>query len=192
MVEAETLNTSESVTSYPCITDGGKLNSEPQSKNDAANITDPKDAQINNLPIACPECGSSKLYRNGLLYLPDDSSIQRWLCRDCSCRFNEKPLKENSKWSINTQANLVSRRQICATTQYHKKPDVFYISKLLGHKSVLTTQVYVNMEKMAFVESSNEYIVKVASTLDEACKLSEVGFEYVTENEGHKLFKKRK
>ena len=79
-----------------------------------------------------------------------------------------------------------------ATVQFHEKPDVFCISELLGRKSVLTTQVYVNMEKMAFVEGSNEHIAKVASTLDEACKLSEVGFEYVTENEGHKLFRKRK
>lgn len=79
-----------------------------------------------------------------------------------------------------------------ATMQFHKKPDIFYISKLLGHKSVLTTQIYVNLEKMAFGEGSNEYIVKVATTVDEACKLLEVGFEYVTEVDGQKLFRKRK
>ncbi len=79
-----------------------------------------------------------------------------------------------------------------ATMQYHKKPDIFYISKLLGHKSVLTTQIYVNLEKMAFGESSNDYIVKVVATVEEACKLLEVGFEYVTEMEGQKLFRKRK
>ena len=33
---------------------------------------------------------------------------------------------------------------------------------------------------------------KVETTLAEACKLLEVGFEYVTEVDGHKLFRKRK
>jgi hypothetical protein len=48
------------------------------------------------------------------------------------------------------------------------------------------------MEKMAFTESSNDYIVKVAATIDEACKLLEVGFEYITEIDSQKLFRKRK
>ena len=74
---------------------------------------------------------------------------------------------------------------------YHKKPDVFYIAGLLGHKSIMTTQIYVNLDKMAFGES-NEYIVKVASTVDDALKLLEVGFEYVTEMDKVKLFRKRK
>jgi hypothetical protein len=76
--------------------------------------------------------------------------------------------------------------------EYHKKPDIFNVAKLLGHKSVLTTQIYINMEKMAFGEVSNDYMVKVASTVEEACKLIEVGFEYVTDIEGKKLFRKRK
>jgi hypothetical protein len=50
------------------------------------------------------------------------------------------------------------------------------------------------MEKMMFGEGSgnDDYMVKVAKTLDEACKLLEVGFEYVTEMDGVKLFRKRK
>jgi hypothetical protein len=31
-----------------------------------------------------------------------------------------------------------------------------------------------------------------ATTLEEACKLLEVGFEYVTDMDGYKLFRKRK
>ena len=52
--------------------------------------------------------------------------------------------------------------------------------------------MYVNMEKAFFTESSEDYTVKVASTVEKACKLVEVGFEYVTEFDGKKLFKKRK
>ena len=62
----------------------------------------------------CPECGSQKLYRDGLRPLADGSKVQRWLCRSCSYRFSEKPPQKNSKWSINTQCTLTSKRRICA------------------------------------------------------------------------------
>ena len=55
----------------------------------------------------------------------------------------------------------------------------------------LNTQIYINLEQAIF-EVNEDYHVKVAETLDEACKLLEVGFEYVTDIEGKKLFRKRK
>jgi len=61
-----------------------------------------------------------------------------------------------------------------------------------GHKNVLSTQIYINMEQALFSGNSNEYHVKAVSTVDEAMKLVEVGFEYVTEIDGMKLFRKRK
>ncbi len=71
---------------------------------------------------------------------------------------------------------------------------MYYIANRLGHKHTTTTEVYINMEKMLFGEGSgnDDYLIKVAKTLDEACKLLEVGFEYVTEMDGAKLFRKRK
>jgi len=68
--------------------------------------------------------------------------------------------------------------------EYHKRPDMDHVRRLLGHKSILNTQMYVNMEKAFFGESSEEYTVKIASDVEEACKLLEVGFEYVTEFDG--------
>jgi transcription initiation factor TFIIIB Brf1 subunit/transcription initiation factor TFIIB len=62
----------------------------------------------------CPECGSKKLYRDGLRYLADGSSVQRWICRDCGYRFSEKPLQTNQEWSINNPDCLTSKRRICA------------------------------------------------------------------------------
>ena len=78
------------------------------------------------------------------------------------------------------------------TMEYHKRPDMDHVRRLLGHKSILNTQLYVNMDKVFFGESAEEYTVKIASNLEEACKLLEVGFECVTEFEGKKLFRKRK
>jgi hypothetical protein len=40
--------------------------------------------------------------------------------------------------------------------------------------------------------SNGDYVVKVASTMDAACKLLENGFEFVTDMDGAKLFRKRK
>ena len=65
------------------------------------------------------------------------------------------------------------------------------MQKLLDHKSILNTQLYVNLEQAIF-EINEDYEVKLAETLEQACKLLEVGFEYVTEMEGKKLFRKRK
>jgi len=71
----------------------------------------------------CPSCSPkvTKVYRDGLRYLKDKSTVQRWLCRDCGFRFSEKPtlkgsppLQETSERSLNTCSALASKRQICA------------------------------------------------------------------------------
>jgi len=64
-------------------------------------------------PPKCPQCASNRLYRDGLRYLAEGSSIQRWLCRNCAHRFSEKPLQENRDWQINTPTLIVSKRQVC-------------------------------------------------------------------------------
>jgi hypothetical protein len=45
--------------------------------------------------------------------------------------------------------------------------------------------------KALFQNAADEFHVKVAQNLDEACKLLEVGFEYVTEIDGAQIFRKR-
>jgi len=67
-----------------------------------------------------------------------------------------------------------------------------HVRRLPGHKSILNTQMYVNLEQAFFGVTSEDYTVKVAFNVEEACKLLEVGFEYVAEFEGKKLFRKRK
>ena len=67
-----------------------------------------------------------------------------------------------------------------------------HVRRLLGHKSILSTQIYINMEQAIFKSTVDEYVVKVASTMDEIVKLMEVGFEVITEFEGKKLLRKRK
>jgi integrase len=78
------------------------------------------------------------------------------------------------------------------TMEYHKTHDIDHVRRMLGHRSVLNTQIYINMEQTLFTTKSDDYHAKGASTIEEACNLIEVGFEYVTDIEGKKLFRKRK
>jgi len=45
--------------------------------------------------LKCPECGSERLYRDGLRRLADGSQTQRWLCRDCGLRFSERRMEKH-------------------------------------------------------------------------------------------------
>jgi len=78
------------------------------------------------------------------------------------------------------------------TMEYHKTHDPWHVKSLLGHKSLKSTEIYINVEQAIFNDADDEFHVKVAANLEEACKLLEVGFEYVTDMDGKKLFRKRK
>ncbi len=78
------------------------------------------------------------------------------------------------------------------TMEYHKTHDIDHVRRRLGHRTIQATQIYVNMEQVLFSGKTDEYHVKAVSTVEEATALIEVGFEYVTEIEGKKLFRKRK
>jgi hypothetical protein len=59
----------------------------------------------------------------------------------------------------------------------------------LGHKKLETTLIYTQL--VSFNEE-DEFYSATATTIKEARKLIEQGFEYVTEIDGVKLFRKRK
>jgi hypothetical protein len=60
--------------------------------------------------------------------------------------------------------------------------------QLLGHKSIKNTLVYTHLVDFG----SDEYVCKIAKTVDDAKVMVEDGFDYVTDIEGMKLFRKRK
>jgi len=52
--------------------------------------------------------------------------------------------------------------------------------RFLGHKNIECTLIYIQLEDALFQES-DEFTVRVAQTVDEAVKLLETSFEYVTD-----------
>lgn len=76
-----------------------------------------------------------------------------------------------------------------ATMEYYKTKDILHVMQLLGHKNIKNTLIYTQLVKNI---SDDEYVCKVAKTLEKAKELIEAGFEYVCEMDGYKLFRKRK
>jgi len=84
--------------------------------------------------------------------------------------------------------SLYSFRHYFATMLYHKTKDILYVKQQMGHKNLENTLIYTHLVNF----QDEEYHARTATTKEEALKLIEAGFEYVTEIEGTKIFRKRK
>jgi len=86
-----------------------------------------------------------------------------------------------------------SLRHWKATMEYHQTKDIIDVKKVLGHRNIQNTMTYIDIEQAVFnSHDHDQFTVKVAETVEEACELVEVGFEYVTDVDQKKLFRKRK
>ena len=79
-------------------------------------------------------------------------------------------------------------RHFKATMEYHRTKDILHVMQLLGHKNIRNTLVYTHLVNF----EGDEYICKAAETVDEAKALVENGFDYVTNIDSTKLFRRRK
>ena len=86
------------------------------------------------------------------------------------------------------QIKLHTFRHWKATYEYNRTKDILYVMGFLGHKSISNTLKYTQLVDW----KTEEYVCKIAKSLDEASNLIEAGFEYVTEMADIKLFRKRK
>jgi len=83
---------------------------------------------------------------------------------------------------------LYDFRHYFATNLYHKTKDILYVKQQMGHKRIETTLIYTQLLNL----NDDEWTCKTATTLEQATQLIESGFEYITEMDNIKLFRKRK
>jgi len=84
---------------------------------------------------------------------------------------------------------LRNLRHYYATRLYAKTKDILLVKQRLGHKKLETTMFYT---QLIHYNEEEEYTCKTAKTIQDATQLIENGFEYITEIDGLKLFRKRK
>ena len=84
---------------------------------------------------------------------------------------------------------LKSLRNYAGAQLYYKTRDPIAVMRHLRHKKLETTMHYISGITTGEEE---DYTCKTASNIKEATDLIENGFQYVTEMDGIKLFKKRK
>jgi integrase len=87
-----------------------------------------------------------------------------------------------------TQITFHTFRHWKATMEYYKTKDILYVVKLLGHKNIKNTLVYTQLIN----SKEDEWICKVAKTVEEAKQLIEAGFEYVDTIDEIHIYRKRK
>jgi len=156
------------------------------------------DTETNVIRINCPEKGSS----SRTLKVSDKTiSMIKAIPKKSSYIFNTKTRclgtvfgRQRSKLAVKLQnprlrqIHFHTLRHWKATMTYHKTRDILLVKYMLGHKRLENTEVYTHL--MDF--QNEEYHSATAKTLEEARMLIDDGFEYVTEMEGVKLFRKRK
>jgi hypothetical protein len=72
--------------------------------------------------------------------------------------------------------------------EYHKTRDILHVKQLLGHKSIENTLLYTHLVNF----DDDEFTRRIAKNVKEAKELVEAGFDYITDIEDAKLFRKRK
>ena len=86
------------------------------------------------------------------------------------------------------QISFKTLRHFKATMEYHRAKDIVHVMQLLGHKNIMNILVYTHLINF----ETGDYVCKVAKTISDAKALVEEGFDYVTDVDGMKLFRKRK
>jgi hypothetical protein len=67
------------------------------------------------------------------------------------------------------------------------------VKKILGHKSLLTTQRYIELYTEIYGDlKPDQYVCETALTVKEAKQLIEAGYEYVNDMDGVQLYRKAK
>ena len=91
------------------------------------------------------------------------------------------------------QIHFHTLRHWKATMLYHQSKDPYYVQHFLGHRTLKSTEIYINIEHTIFEAGTNDqYTVKVAEKPEEIKQLLETGFEYVCQKGELAFLRKRR
>ncbi len=124
------------------------------------------------------------------------------LPRTGNCVFGSGDLDDFARWFYMKRMQLAKKlqnprirkigfktlRHFKASMLYHSTKDILLVMRTLGHKDIRNTLIYTHLIDLV----DDDFVCKTAKTLEEASKLIEAGFDYVTELDGIKLFRRRK
>jgi integrase len=93
--------------------------------------------------------------------------------------------------------SFITFRHWKGTMEYHKTKGLLHVQRLLGHKKIDNTLIYIDHEKAVYGDTNSEaFTHRVALNVEEAGELINAGFEYVMgtyDNGGSgAIFRKRK
>jgi integrase len=87
------------------------------------------------------------------------------------------------------RVNWKSLRHFKGTTEYIRTKDLVHVMKVLGHKCIKNTMIYIDL---AGLDEDENYVCKVATNREERINLIEAGFSFVAKNGEEWYFRKRK
>ena len=92
------------------------------------------------------------------------------------------------------EISLITSRHWFGAMEYHRTKDILHVQRLLGHKCIQNTLIYIGLESKLFNSENDGYTIRIAHDVGEAASLIKAGFEYITGeyNDGGKLCRKRK
>jgi integrase len=146
-----------------------------------------------NSPLnPCPQCGSQKVWRDGLRYQMFGGGIQRWRCRDCGLRFSDPNDVQKAKKAVATVELIETKslkspddkvfiRQICV------KETKNLVTELISQKLVVPQkELYDIKDLKGAVVEFYYYLEK-----NERAKVTKVHYAYSLDfliNNGANLF----
>ena len=84
---------------------------------------------------------------------------------------------------------LYDFRHYFATRLYAKTKDILLVKQQMGHRKIETTLIYT---QLLHINEDEEYTCRTSTNVKQDTELIEAGFEYVTERDGLKIYRKRK
>ena len=156
------------------------------------------DSENNTLRVSPEKNSNPRIFRisNNLVAminkLPKDSEtiFGKWQLRNLRRTFERQ--RKSIAYKLNNpklnQITFHTFRHWKATTEYHKTKDILHVMQLLGHKNIKNTLMYTQL----ITFKDDDYVCKVAKTVDQGKELIEAGFEFVCDIDGARMFRKRK